>query len=115
MGRTDVVKYQTNAATTGVAIICGVKMSSNAKAIAGAEPGGNLPEKFFIADCTRNAKSAGLSPRFWKLVKLSGAGPKEMTVPIPLEATWAGKNDGDTVATGAGQYIVTKIPEKGYR
>ena len=115
MARTDVVPYQTDEATTGTSIICGVKITGTNRTLAGPSPGGSLPTNFFLADCTRNAKSAGLTPRHWKCTRISGTGPKTINVPILTAAHFNSKNDGDTVGGPGGNFTITKIAEKGYK
>lgn len=115
MARTDIVKYQTDEKTTGVAIIAGMKVSASVKALIHAFPADSLPEGFFLVDLTRNAKSCGLSPRGFICNRESGNGPKSFFLPCPTKADYDGKNDGDTVAAYGGNYKITKKAEKGYK
>lgn len=114
MARTDVYKYATNASTTGVSVVCGIKLTDVVKAAAGAEPGGALPSGYFLVDLTRNKRSAGLSPRGLILSKVSGPGPKTAFIPILTNAEWAAINATVTRSFQGGTYKVTKRDEKGY-
>lgn len=114
MAKTILMKYQTDAETTGTAIIAGIKVAESRKSAVGSEPGGTLPKNFMLVESGRNAGAAGIRPRGFRGTPTTGGGAA-VFVPILTKTAWDALKDGDKKSVGGKQYTITKVTEKGYR